>query len=448
MFKTTLKLVMATLCLNFGLKAQAPPDKIQPLKIGDTIPEAVWNMPIQTVSLEEGIKTVRLKNYKEQAIILDFGNTHCAPCLASLAHLDTLKNKFPNQLKVLGVTPEKSPYILTFLKKRKANWTYVAENTKLREQLFPYVTFPHLIWIKDKKVIAITDKNKVTTQNIDLFMKGQLKLPAKVDLISVDDSLPLMMSGTSEINNTLIFQSSIAGFISGTNAQSAIKNVKGEFEIPLMQMKVVNHSLLKLFTIAISPQYFKAEDIYDNLVVWEVPDSVKYAITPAKGLKGQYLEDWYIKNAYSYNLVIPQNTTRIKLYQTMQVELDQFAALFLGIVIKVEKRQTNVLALCRTTDQDMLKTKPGTIPIPTTNDKSRILNYTGRDFGGLVRTLKMQYQHWSKPIVDQTGYAGNIDLFLKLDNDPEQLRLQLKKYGLDLVDKVIEMDMLLISKIK
>jgi thiol-disulfide isomerase/thioredoxin len=445
MKKTILFIVLAALCLNFSFKANA---RQKPLSPGDPIPDEFWEMPIQTVSLKDGIKTTRLKEYKEQAIILDFGNTYCAPCLASLAHLDTLKNKFPNQLKVLGVTPEKSPYILSFLKKRNVNWTYITENTKLREQLFPYVTFPHLIWIKDKKVIAITDKNKVTMQNLDLLMKDQLKLQVKVDLVSVDDSLPLMMSGAPEIDNTLIFQSSIGGFISGTNAQSAIKNVKGDFEQPLVQIKVVNHSLLKLFTTAISPGYFNAADIYDNLITWDVPDSVKWIITPRQGLKGQLLEDWYIKNAYSYNLVAPQNTTRTKLYQTMQAELDQFAASILGLVVKVEKRQVNVLALCRTTEQDLLKTKPGTLPIPPTKEKSRILNYAGRDFGALVRALKMQYQHWPKPIVDQTGYTGNIDLRLELGNNPEQLRPQLKKYGLDLVDKTVEMDMLVISKTK
>ncbi|WP_257667471.1 hypothetical protein [Parapedobacter tibetensis] len=50
-------------------------DSIKPLQIGDTIPEALLNLPLQVVNHPEGKETITLADYKGKLIILDFWAT-------------------------------------------------------------------------------------------------------------------------------------------------------------------------------------------------------------------------------------------------------------------------------------------------------------------------------------------------------------------------------------
>src|SRR5690606_20797345 len=63
--------------------------EIKPLQIGDTIPEELWNLPLQVVNHPDGKDTITLNDYRDKKlIILDFGGTICPPCIASLRHLE------------------------------------------------------------------------------------------------------------------------------------------------------------------------------------------------------------------------------------------------------------------------------------------------------------------------------------------------------------------------
>jgi len=62
---------MAVLCLNFSIKAQSQISDIKPLKIGDTIPEVLWNTPLHVVNHPEGKQTITLNDYKGKFIMFD-----------------------------------------------------------------------------------------------------------------------------------------------------------------------------------------------------------------------------------------------------------------------------------------------------------------------------------------------------------------------------------------
>src|SRR5690606_33195356 len=47
--------------------------EIKPLQIGDTIPEALWSLPLQVINHPEGKDTITLNDYRDKKlIILDF----------------------------------------------------------------------------------------------------------------------------------------------------------------------------------------------------------------------------------------------------------------------------------------------------------------------------------------------------------------------------------------
>src|SRR5690606_32513427 len=79
-------------------------DSIKPLKIGDTIPGALWNLPLQMVKAgQEGSTTVMLKDYKGKLIIIDFWATWCTPCVAMIPKVDSLQQAFAPQVQFISV---------------------------------------------------------------------------------------------------------------------------------------------------------------------------------------------------------------------------------------------------------------------------------------------------------------------------------------------------------
>src|SRR5690606_33441091 len=82
-------------------------DSVKPLQIGDTIPEALWHLPLQVVNHPEGKDTITLNDYRDtKLIILDFWATWCVPCIKSLGKLDSLQKQFGEELTVLPATYE------------------------------------------------------------------------------------------------------------------------------------------------------------------------------------------------------------------------------------------------------------------------------------------------------------------------------------------------------
>src|SRR5690606_15035157 len=90
--------VSVFICFSGAAKAQSRQDVgtaevVRPLQIGDTIPEELWNMPLQVVNHPEGKDTITLNDYRDKKlIILDFWATWCAPCIRSMKELAVIQD--------------------------------------------------------------------------------------------------------------------------------------------------------------------------------------------------------------------------------------------------------------------------------------------------------------------------------------------------------------------
>ncbi len=64
--------------------------------------------PFSVRSLEG--RALRLSDFKGQPVVLDFWATWCAPCRASMPHLDRIQGQFQNQgLVVIGLSVDDGP---------------------------------------------------------------------------------------------------------------------------------------------------------------------------------------------------------------------------------------------------------------------------------------------------------------------------------------------------
>lgn len=171
MKKKLFSIALAALCLFSAATAQ----KIKPLTIGDTIPETLWQMPLQVINNPQGKNTITLNDYREKLIILDFWATYCTPCVASVSKLDTLQKQFNNQIKVITVHlfdyPQKA---LPFIQKKHWEVPCVLGkgDTLLHRSFFTAPRFGE-VWIKDGRLIAVPQHKAVNASLIGKVLAGE-----------------------------------------------------------------------------------------------------------------------------------------------------------------------------------------------------------------------------------------------------------------------------------
>jgi len=168
--------LMGLLCLYFSAKAQTNIGT-SPIKIGNKMPDVTL-----TNVLNYAKKSIRLSDYKGKLILVDFWDTHCGNCIAAIPGLDSLQKKFSNKIQIILVDPlgsERERDVKLFLSREK-QWSGITLKLPVVFQdtsISKYVTFqttPTCAWIgPDGRLVAVTDDDPVTPENIERVMHGE-----------------------------------------------------------------------------------------------------------------------------------------------------------------------------------------------------------------------------------------------------------------------------------
>ena len=146
---------------------------IKPLQIGDTIPEELWNMPLQVVNHPEGKDTITLHDYRDKKlIILDFWSSWCGPCVRSLPHINKLHDERSNDFSILLVTRDDPDRITKFERRIKDDYKQQIPYVKnpILESYFPFKSLPQNVWINSRGlVVCIAMGDVITSQNVDIL---------------------------------------------------------------------------------------------------------------------------------------------------------------------------------------------------------------------------------------------------------------------------------------
>jgi thiol-disulfide isomerase/thioredoxin len=90
---------------------QSPP--VKALSIADTMPGIPTGIMINYSK-----PSVRLSDFKNDLVILDFWSTWCAPCIEALPEFQQLQAEFGNKLQFVLSTPQESGKIQKFLEQK------------------------------------------------------------------------------------------------------------------------------------------------------------------------------------------------------------------------------------------------------------------------------------------------------------------------------------------
>jgi len=199
-FKALKNTAMLLTCIAvfhmFSLSAQTPRKDsgadgllIKSLKVGDSIPESLWDLPIDIVNAPSQSDSFKLSQLRDKKlIIIDFWATWCSPCIKSIHKLDSLQPIFKDELAVFATSYEERDRVNAFLKKQEIK-LFSGTKTEYLKQYFPHKMIPHQVWIKKGKIIAITEGSNATAENIQRALKdNSFKLATKNDRLDYSRS--------------------------------------------------------------------------------------------------------------------------------------------------------------------------------------------------------------------------------------------------------------------
>lgn len=408
----------------------------QELNIGDPIPSR--EIRIDNYSEE----SINLSELKGKFIILDFWDHGCISCLQSFRKMDSLQKLFADKVQIILINNESSDSTTKFFSKRKKlkipQLPRISGDSLLSE-LFPHHYVPYHIWIDTTGIIRFkADGSMATVENIEAFMKGTLAgasyVYKEIRKQSLFDSAYL---------KNLEQYSYLSHWIPDIRLVSSIK--KG-----FIQRTFNCVSIVDLYKAAYNNSYASLDNIFNRpgRVVLEVNDSIKY-IRPKNGVG---LTKWLESYSYNYQILIPERKTS-EMFKIMLSDLDRYFEL----KVSVERRNISSLVLVRTSEFNKLRTKGSETKKNFTWADERTTHFDlDRGFTNYDYTLfKKEFRNYvefisGKPFVDATGFNEKIDISFPgsaLDShDLSQIRKQLKKFDLALVEANWPLDVLIIRE--
>lgn len=237
---------------SLGAIAQTAPSTstISALQIGDQVPDELWNRVLKTKYNPNGKNTLQLKELKDKKlIILDFWATYCGGCIGSIQKFVKTAAYTDPDIAFVPVSHEDEEEITKFNKRFNLNFLTVMDDLALRDY-FPYRTIPHIVVIKEGKVLAITRPEVLQPENIQALKNGSYdKELKKDDILDFDKTKEIMAQKNSRVRDAIHTRTVVLGYLPGLPAlASGTKDNKEQrVFISNKSLLVAMYNLLPLF---------------------------------------------------------------------------------------------------------------------------------------------------------------------------------------------------------
>lgn len=387
--------------------------------------------------INSSVKSMRLSDYFDRLLIIDFWATNCSGCVAQLPKLSILQKKFGNKLAVLPVTYEDEQRVSAFFKKNKyvqgVDLPLVVEDKNLAAA-FKHLSIPHEVWIYKGKLVAVTASDYVTAGNIQFILDGhQNNWQVKNDfLLPVDTAKAFLQIDPAQyadaggrLQYAAVFgyrENPGLGRIEGTTYDT-VRHTRRDF--------FINKTILSAYLDYWSElSDSSANRVYPiNLpasrVVLEVKDP---SIDPFK--KGEYMDVWHRQHLICYESVSPDTpqTSRQRARRII-ADLDHL----LGLHGRYEVRRQSCWLLVKT----------GTT--------SRVHPNNAGENGYQITTESITYvmnqQPGNKPVFNETGDTTPIYLDTPITSwtDLDALRSILQPYGIGIREEERDVQLFILT---
>jgi len=422
MKKLTILIVLGLLCPFFRADAQFL-HKTYPLKLGDTMPD----ITIQNV-INYKTKAIRLADFKDKLVILDFWGTYCMPCVEHFPFIQSLQNKFAKKVFFLPVDIDykfDSPSrVINFFKTRKIafNLPSVVQDSLLKK-MFNVQYMGRYVWIQNGVIKQITDAEEVTEQNILKTLKKEQLPLRQVVRVENDYTKPLFIAGNaSSVLLTYCIRSMLFRYSPQLRGGGFDTDSMGN----VTRIYDYNSTVLNLILLA-NPDYnhFHAR----IKLLTKKPEMI---------MENPQTDSALRKNLYGYEAIFPSVPK-----QTAIRYVKQDLARYFPFVLDSAK----IMDTCWV--------------LKLSNEKKPKVNARGKSETNIYEQLGLPvYFHdhplselrleleflFKVPVIDETGYTSNVWLDLPGDaSDPIEVSKSLQKQGFTLTKELRPIEFLLIK---
>ncbi len=395
MQKTTLLSVLAVLCLlgNLHLTTlQAQNTAIQPLTIGDTVPDIEF-----TNMVNYHKPTARLSDFKGKLVILDFWATWCGPCVKGLPLLSELQQKYAHQLAVIPISDENAAGVKNFLARRSnihlPSAIITAEERKRIKQWLPYTTVPHTVIISQQgKVMALTTSGFITDSLIELALNNQpVQLPVKKELPSYNRYAHFLINNNAGVKTgDIAFQSLITRYLSGPGGTRHTPVYASDMDKTRIGFHITNLPIAALAANALGlPMHY----YFTRLVLEQIKDTTRY-------IKGNAGTEWYLRNNYCYEIIMPEATVE-QMRLAMKADIDRY----FKIESSIQKRELPCMVIQKLYNKAIaIDTGYG-----SSHSKADSAVFKNLTVNKLAEMLELQL---SIPVLNETGSTVTVNFTL------------------------------------
>ncbi|TJY67915.1 TlpA family protein disulfide reductase [Sphingobacterium alkalisoli] len=395
-------------------QSQGTPDLSRALKIGDT-----FVPPAGTQVMRGEMEAIDWELLENKVIILDFFDTYCGTCIASMPHLQELQDKHSDKLQIFNVTWQDKKTLAkffatnAFIKEHKVNLPVLYSDAALKS-LFPYRAAPHIVMIYKGRVQAVTFNRLLTEENVlALYHAGTIDLPSKNDF---GEALALSSSAGNAIGN-IKAGAWITGYQNGVPTRSLTferDTVNG-----LLKSTITNRSIYRSLVntwAQIEPrEYF----VTNQRVEWKVKDSSVYKDFEQNG------EGWDSKFAICYQRTDFVNRDNVSQAKVVLSDLHRF--LGLKSYWKNKVMDCWIFRPC-TPKSGEAKALENTMKFEGSNALARFIGITGR----------------FPLVMDQAKIPE--DILVGSFSGIEELNIQLQAYGIEVIQGEAEFEVFVVEE--
>lgn len=248
--------MMMVILLVMGVK-EGKGQEIKPLKKGEYIPEAIWEMPLLLQNLNGGTKTIKFNELKGKVILFDFWATSCKSCIEGFPKMQELNRKYGKDLAVILVNSKRnkdSPRRLkaVFDNYKKA-YNYELELPSLLDDtvftsLFPHNGIPTHAWVdREGRLVGVDKGNDDLEKRIRrLIASEQVDILDMGVIINADRNYNPALVDTVGKLSTSIFAKPLPNFLP-TQQYAYYNNGHTHFQLG-------NHPLISILQYAFSKE--------------------------------------------------------------------------------------------------------------------------------------------------------------------------------------------------
>ncbi|MBD1426075.1 TlpA family protein disulfide reductase [Sphingobacterium arenae] len=395
--------------------------EIKPLQIGDTIPEELWNLPLQVVNHPDGKDTITLNDYRnKKLIILDFWNTGCGSCIASFDKVGDLNAEFKEDVAILlcnSYYRDSREKVNAVLNKSVLNFRVPSSLNSLElNAYFPHRFVPHIVWIgNDGKVLSTSSSSEMDSIQIANYLNGELlDLVTKEDDVDFEPNMPLLVNGNGASEGSFRYRSIFIDEIKGIGRTVGWKKYNGGTRFYALNQSVLN--LLKIAWPALAGTPDNRVDI--NSIVLDLNDG-----------------DTQLR--FCYELIVPQKQNEA-VHKLIRDDIERYTQL--TVIETMERRPYWVI----TTRDDLTKRE-------IRSDGQKDKRNARRDMKLSEAVMRLNYIADIPLVLEQRAKGDDPPISIELPEnqlDMQTLKRILEEAGLLVEERVGDIEVFKVADIK